>query len=135
MVAVLFAAGSSIVVWNVPDRFANEWPALLAYFGVCLANCVAVDDWEWEAVSERSHPPHAIVQKLGSHFDTMCLATVAFTATMLRNNEALAAAIATSTLLLMSLSHLRKRYPPELVRLLADLCLLLPPVLLLLLPR
>jgi hypothetical protein len=127
MVAMLFAAGSTIVVWTDPQRLPAAVTALIGFAGLCLANCVAVDTFEWQSVVERPHAPHRVVRWLGRHFDAMCVLLTFATAVLLRGHLWLVLAIASSAIMMMLVSRIRARFSAESVRLLTDLSLLIPP--------
>jgi hypothetical protein len=128
IVALLFAAGSAIVIWTEPHYLPNTTAALVSFVGLCLLNCAAVDSWEWQSVIERPHPPHGFVQWLGNHFAAAGLLLVAISALWLRHLPLLATAIIGSTMLLLLLERIRHHFRPESVRLLADAALLVVPL-------
>jgi hypothetical protein len=127
MVALLFAAGSTISVWSDVHRARQALPAILAFASLCMLNCSAVDTWEWKSVVERRHAPHRVVRIIGNHFRLFCSIFVASAFLLLQRNAELTIALGGSAALLLLLSQIRSRFSAETLRLLADVCLLLVP--------
>lgn len=135
MVALLFASGTSIVVWSDPQQIKSGVAALVVFAGLCLVNCVAVDTWEWQSVADRPHPPHTVTRWLGRQFLPLLVLLLLFTLISLRDHPSLAAATVISLVSLLMVAQWRHRFSPEIVRLLADVALLVGPVVLLLVSR
>jgi hypothetical protein len=61
-VGVIFALGTSLLVWSrVQDQFELVGPALL-FAGLCWLNCVAIDHWERRRVRSGTCTGHAVSQ-------------------------------------------------------------------------
>lgn len=135
MVAILFAAGSTIIVWTNAQDFRTAILSLLTFTLLCLANCVAVDNWEWDLEPERRHRPHWLIERLGQkRLEIICLVLASMVLLSGRTTW-IEVAIVISALLLLTVSRSYRRFSADTSRLLADLCLLIPPVLLLLVQR
>lgn len=128
MVALLFAAGSTIAVWSHRQHLHAAAAALVNFAGLCLLNCVGVDTWEWQSAAERPRPPHFLIEWLGNHYFAMSFLLILGATVSLQRYPVPVLAIAGSTLSLLLVARIRHRFSAESVRLMADLCLLIVPL-------
>jgi hypothetical protein len=133
MVALIFAAGSSIAVWSDPHKWQAAWPELSLFWALCLLNCVAVDTCEWQRNPRRTSVPHPFTRWAGRHLTSLSLilAATAFVA-LGASSMPLALAVSAASIGLMVISRRGERWSPDSLRLIADGALLLPALLVLL---
>ena len=65
VVAILFTIGTFLIAWTnaAPGADALLWPAF-SFFALCLANLVAIEQWESQELRSPQSPPHALTQLL-----------------------------------------------------------------------
>jgi hypothetical protein len=133
-VGVVFAMGVALAPWSrVPRSGPLLLPVALFAF-LCFLNCAAIETWEWKglgaAVSSR---PHALTLWLAQHLRQLSalVAIAGFFLLMMSRVPTVFAAIIMSALGFLWLDVEREHLPINLVRVLADVPLLSPLILLL----
>ncbi|MDQ2773438.1 MAG: hypothetical protein M3Y57_00700 [Acidobacteriota bacterium] len=128
-VGIVFAIGTCLAPWT---RLANPLqfvaPACL-FAALCCLNCVAIEAWEWHRYGARSSSrPHAVTLWLSQRLRPL-FTFIALMATLLFftvGAHLLFAAIGLSSLAFLWLEKEQHRIPADLLRVLADLPLLSP---------
>ncbi len=111
-VAVLFAVGASLVVWN-EVRSIEDVETILLFSCLCWINCVAIEQWEGK--------------KSGWPIDTAAIAVAAAALILLHQHRpVLSAAETASALAFVFLDRRRHRFTADGLRVLADVALLSP---------
>ncbi len=124
VIAIVFAAGCSIPVWN-DARF--DWSAVFVFGALCLLNCASLDLWEWQSRVELLPTPHPATRFFGRRLLPGASVIALLCVFMLIDTRNLVfAASAISALLLMAVDRLRRFLPIDTVRLIADAALLTP---------
>jgi hypothetical protein len=132
-VGVIFAAGVALPAWSRIGARRWEFLVLAALFAaVCTLNCVAIEEWE------RGRGREGTPRDFGSGRLAAGLASCAILLTpvvRLRGEfSAIGAAIAVSALLILFLDLMRERISADALRVLVDVALLLPALVILLIP-
>jgi hypothetical protein len=124
----IFGAGVALPAWSRLGAWRWEFFVLAALFAaVCTLNCVAIEEWE----RARGRQPAATTD-FGSG---KCAVGLAVCATLLApvvrlrgEFSAIEAAIAVSALLILFLDFMRERISADALRVLVDVALLLPAI-------
>jgi small-conductance mechanosensitive channel len=137
VVGVLFASGVSLPIWTASPHDIPRLVISVALFAaLCTLNCLAIETWETHAASH-SQPQ---TRWLESHFilASTALAILAcaaeFLPVALRPNSELTVAIASAAILTLLLHLTRTVNPPPVLRVLADVALLIAALVALTLP-
>jgi hypothetical protein len=139
-VGVVFALGAALAPLTRlhPARLDEAWGTLLmpvALFAfLCFLNCAAIETWEWRALGGLvSTRPHVISLWLVEHLRVLAsfIAIAGFAFLIFSRAHSVFAAIIVSALAFLWLDVERDRLPINLLRVLADVPLLSPVVLLL----
>jgi hypothetical protein len=133
LVAVLFAAGTTLPVWSERHGVRHAVPALLLFLLLCLMNATAVDAQEWIYSGRRTRAPHRFTLRIARQSRWIAcgigvfavLATAPFAPT-------LAVALLIGTFAQLAISESSKRFEPDTFRFLADVALVVPALLALL---
>jgi hypothetical protein len=138
-VGVIFAAGVALPAWSRIAARRWEFLVLAALFAaVCALNCVAIEEWERVRDHEIGGRRGLAATDLGSGRFAIGLAacaTLLAPVVHLRGEfSAIGAAIAVSALLILLLDFMRERISADALRVLVDVALLLPALVILLIP-
>jgi hypothetical protein len=135
----IFAAGVALPVWSRLETRSWEFLLLVALFAaVCMLNCVAIEEWEhlrWRRDRDfetSSDTLRAAATDFGPGSFAVALAICAALLTpvvrMHREFSAIGLAIAVSALLILILDSLRERISTDALRVLVDVALLVPAI-------
>lgn len=134
-VALLFVAGAILAPWTRTSRHLLLAVAGTGFFVACLANTVAIQDFEWERLRRRRAPVlHRSVRWLARHFVALSVGSLACCAAACLDValSPIFLAVSLAVAALLALHLWRDRFPADAYRVLADLALLSPlPILLL----
>lgn len=126
LVALLFVAGTFLVAWTWHTGGGQSLvlPAS-AFFLLCLANLVAIENWEWrELRREKTGRPHGLVLGMGAGLAVWTAALAVACAVF--GGSPWYRAVAASSALLTALVAAGRRLPLTARRVLADAVLLAP---------
>ncbi len=129
VVGAMFSAGSAFFVAYRSHHFAGApWLGIILFAGVCFLNCALITLWERHAedLSERSSLLNAF-PRLSARLGLLCLLLAGLA---LAARSISVVPIAVSALLLAALDHHRNSLSTDALRVLADLVLLTPCLLL-----
>lgn len=136
-VGMLFAAGTSLATWSrtaAPHR-TMVLPICL-FTALCWLNCSAIEYWEWTGHQEGRAEPHAVTMWLGPHLHRLAfgilIAGAALFSWLPVTLRPLFVAFLVSAAGLYWLDRKRNRFSADALRVLADVALLSPIVLMLL---
>ncbi len=139
VVGVLFAMGTCLATWTRTSAPGGEMlrPALL-FAALCWLNCIAIEYWEWSRYGPAiDKTPHVLTLWIGRRLQWAALAICVFAATLAPGPHTglrpLFFAALLSAAAILWLDHSRQRLSTEALRVLADVSLL-SPLLVLLLP-
>jgi hypothetical protein len=139
VVGVLFAMGTCLAPWTRTSAPGGEMlrPALL-FAALCWLNCIAIEYWEWSRYGPAiDKTPHVLTLWIGRRLQWAALAICVFAATLAPGPDTglrpLFFAALLSAAAILWLDHSRQRLSTEALRVLADVSLL-SPLLVLLLP-
>jgi hypothetical protein len=134
LVGILFAAGSCLAPWCRAGRPGMLILPAFLFAALCCLNCVAIEVWEWRsyAPSQRRPPPAATLW-LAHHLRSSLwlIASAAGFLLIFSDSRPLFAAILVSAGAFLCIDSLRRRLPIDLLRMMADMPLLSPLLLLL----
>lgn len=137
VVGVIFASGVTLPVWTTSLLDLPRLAISVALFAaLCTLNCLAIETWETSAVGH-SQPQ---TRWLETHFISAATAlailacAAEFLPAILRPNTELMFAIALAAVLTLFLHLTRVRNPPAVLRVLADVALLIAALVALTLP-
>lgn len=133
-VGTVFAAGTALAPWSRMHR-AEPFLVPVALFAVlCSLNCAGIEAWEWERLGGvvSNGPPHGLTLWLSRHLRLLAgfvalLGSVFF---LLSRSHTIFAPIVVSAIAFLWLDIERERLTVSLLRVLADLPLLSPLLLL-----
>jgi hypothetical protein len=132
-VGVLFTLGTSLATWTKlgPERSAIIPPAIL-FASLCSLNCVAIEFWEWTRLRGSGGAPHLWTIWIGRRLSGLALfvTIVAGTLLVLPALRPFFAPTALSALALWWLDQNSSRLSLDALRVLADVSLLTPLLLL-----
>ena len=133
-VGFLFALGVTLPIWSLSPRFPWHESLAWGFFGLlCSLNCLFIEHWEnyREGLGWRQ-PPHRFVRWAGPRINLLAAAVVvgAFAACLapladLASQTALVA-VGTGALLILFLNCAKARFSTPALRVLADIALLAP---------
>lgn len=132
-VGIVFAAGAALAPWS---RLHEDGPFLLAvalFASLCVLNCAAIETWEWKQLGELpSGRPHVVTLWFSSHL-RLIASLIAFAGLgllLFSSVPNVFAPIIISAIAFLWLDVERERLTISLLRVLADLPLLSPLLLL-----
>lgn len=134
VVGVLFTLGTCLATWTKlgADRYAVI-PSAVLFASLCSLNCVAIEFWEWNRLhGNSSAPPHFWTIWIGRRLSGLALfvAAVSCALAALPALRPFFVSIALSALALWWLDQNRSRVSLDALRVLADVSLLSPLLLL-----
>ena len=133
-VGLLFALGTTLPLWTLGLRFARNGYLPWVFFGsLCCLNCLSIECWEnRHALKGWNQPPHPLVRWADPriHFISAFLAAGALALCFFYNVRGASQfawwAISGAALLILVLNSLRTKFSPAALRVLADVALLVP---------
>lgn len=129
VVGMVFATGTCLAPWTrLADTSRLIAPACL-FAALCCLNCVAIEAWEWRRYGARSITcPHALTLWLARRLRPLFISITLAAAVLFFTTKAhlLFAAVAVSSIAFLWLEKEQHRIPADVLRVLADLPLLSP---------
>ena len=139
VVGVLFAMGTCLATWTRTSEAGREMllPALL-FATLCWLNCIAIEYWEWSRYGQAiDKTPHVLTLWIGRRLQWAAFAICIFAAILAAGPgtglRPLFFAALLSAAAILWLDHRRRHLSTEALRVLADISLL-SPLLILLVP-
>ncbi len=131
VIAAVFALGCAIPFWPglvaTPALFV---PPVAAFLMLCWMNTALIESWEWRSVRLFQNPrPHSSSAFVASHLHGIAIALAALALVLALADwprSLVYIAIALSACALAALDRAKARLSPDMVRVLADIALLLP---------
>ncbi len=136
IVGLLFALGTTLPVWSEAVRISSLTAfAWLLFAFLCSLNCFAIESWENPPVAATPLPgTRSALWRKGAGVSrfAMALSCIALAAYLVKSSQPSFAngflAISLAAALLLLLNSCRSMFPASLLRVLADLALLIPPL-------
>jgi hypothetical protein len=132
-VGILFAVGTSLATWTKlgTSRKILIVPAAL-FAMLCWLNCVAIEFWEWKRIRGMAAPPHPWTVWMGARLPKVALLVAAVSTSLLAVDglALLSGASILSAIGFLWLHRQSDRLPTDTLRVLADVSLLTPALLL-----